>query len=90
MDWFQNLALKAVLSSAVRHGLTLLGGVLVERGWVNGDDWTSLAVNAAPAIVAFALSLAAKSLAQKKLDVALDMPAGKTEEDLKRVMRTIE
>lgn len=72
--WLKNEAFKRMATSAIRHGLTVLGGVLVAKGWTTEADATSMAMDLSPILVAVIWSLIEKASTAKKvqaLDAAL-------------------
>ena len=73
----------------VRHGLSLLGGVLVANGWVDDASWTKLVVEASPAIVAWALGQIVAARNKQKVAVALTLPAGATHDDLAKALKVV-
>lgn len=79
----RDLALKKVVGTAIRAGLVSLGTVLVENGLAESKDWDELALRAAPILAGLALSLVEKALARRATKIALAMPEGATEADLR-------
>lgn len=61
-----NALLIPLLSSAVRHGATLLAGALLSRGLLDSDS-SQLLIAAIVAIGAFGLSVGSKLMARNKL-----------------------
>jgi hypothetical protein len=61
------LLLKRVFTFAARRGLSALGLLLIERGWVDANDWSQLALALAPILADLAWSLYEKAKADKKL-----------------------
>ena len=78
-DLLKNAALKRVVTTAVRHGLTALGVYLVSRGYTNESDWSSVALDVSPLIVSIVWSVLEKAhedrLNKKSLEVAVSAPA---------------
>lgn len=68
MEWLKNLALKRIAQSAIRHGLTLLGGYLIAKGWVTEADWADAVLALAPVIVTAVWSFIEKQADKKRMD----------------------
>ena len=49
-----------IAGTSVRHALTGIGGILVTKGWIAGDDWELLVTGIAMAAAAFIWSLVQK------------------------------
>ena len=60
-DLLKNVALKNIVTTAVRHGLNALGVYLISRGYANESDWSSVALDLSPIIVAALWSLLDKA-----------------------------
>ena len=84
--WIKNAALRRLAVTAVRHGLNALGVYLISKGYTTEADWTSIAIDVSPILVALVWSILEKSNGAKKVDVALALPAGSTHDDLKDAM----
>jgi hypothetical protein len=67
MFGIDKLLLKRVIVFALRRGLTALGLLLIERGWVDATDWAQLSLALAPILADLAWSLYEKSQADRKV-----------------------
>lgn len=57
MFGIDKLLVKRVITFAARRGLSALGLLLIERGWVDASDWSQLALALAPIVADLAWSL---------------------------------
>ena len=89
-DFLKNPIIKRLLASGIRRGLDALGALLIARGLATEAEWTTLAASAAPLLASFLWSLYEKAQADKRIDVALQMPAGRSREDLAKAMKVID
>lgn len=87
LDFLKNPIIKRLLGVAVRRGLDALGTLLIARGLATDVEWTTLAASLTPILVSLLWSLYEKAQADKKLEVALDLPAGATKADVAAVLR---
>jgi len=86
-DFLKNAALKRMAVTAVRHGLTALGVYLVSKGYTTDADWSSIALDLSPLVISLVWSVLEKAHADKKVDVALQMPAGSSPDNLAQAMK---
>ena len=68
----------------VRLSLTSVGGMLIERGLVQENQWQTFLVGLATVLATFAWSLAEKYNLFKYLDLALNSETKTTLEELKK------
>ena len=81
-DFLKDAAVRRILGSLVRTGLAALGGLLVERGLADQADVDSVALRAAPIVLAALWSLYQKVQQHKREKVALAMPPTATTQDV--------
>lgn len=91
-DWLKHPILKRLLSSAIRAGLVAGGTLLLkteiaQHAQLTPGELASLIDEAAPVLAALAWSAWEAAHADKRLEVALQMPAGKTKADLAKAMQ---
>jgi len=72
MFGIDKLLFRRVVTFAIRRGLSGLGLLLIERGWVDANDWGQLSLALAPIAADLAWSLWEKKQADKKLAAATD------------------
>lgn len=78
-----NPILQAALASVVRWLLAIGAGWLVKAGIWTENDAANYVAAGALAVIALGWSLWHKSAVKKKIETALQMPAGSTVDDLK-------
>ncbi len=86
-DFLKNPILKRILASGVRAGLAALTGWLVAHGYASSDEAASFAADVAPALVALLWSAYEATQVNKRIEVALNMPAGSSKAKLDQVMK---
>jgi hypothetical protein len=86
-DFLKNPILKRILASGVRAGLAALTGWLVAHGYATESEAAGLAADLAPVILALLWSAWEASRVNKRIEVALQMPAGSTKASLDKVMK---
>jgi hypothetical protein len=79
--------LKSITGSVVRKLLTGLGVVLVERGWISGDDWNLLLGGTIAVAAAVMWGIWEKYKSRLGFLTALNLPAGSTPEDVKAMSK---
>lgn len=84
-DGVDNIIAQKVLGSVVRHLLTVLGGYLVTKGYVDQAGWDEAAAGAAVFIVSLVWSVYQKHSTEQTIATALDMPRGTTRATLEKV-----
>jgi len=96
-DFLKNAALKRIAQSAVRHGLTVLGGVLIAKGYASEADWASVALDLSPIIVAMIWSVMEKqadkhtlAVTNRAIEVAVDAPAGEITPATAKAIATVQ
>jgi hypothetical protein len=82
LEFLKNAALKRIAQTAVRHGLTALGGYLVARGYATDADWASVALDLSPIVVSLVWSVIEKqadkhtlAVSNKAIEIAVAEPA---------------
>lgn len=91
-DWLKNPIIKRLITRGVRVVLAALAAWLVKKGLASADEAAKLMEELAPGLIAaawFGYELAserATKQAEKKISVALNMPAGSSRDDLAKVM----
>ncbi len=86
-DFLKNPILKRILASGVRAGLAALTGWLVAHGYASESEAASLATELAPVLVALLWSAWEATKVNKRIEVALNMPAGSSKDSLDKVMK---
>lgn len=89
-DWLKNPILKRLLASGVRAGLAALTGWLVAHGYASESEAAGLATDLAPVLVALLWSAWEATQINKRIEVALHMPAGSSKDALEKVMKVTE
>ena len=67
-DLLKNVALKNIVTTGVRHGLTALGVYLTSRGYASESDWSSVALDLSPLLVSLLWSVLEKANHNKATD----------------------
>ncbi len=75
------------ITAIVRSAVTLMGGLLVNRGYMEGRDVETL-VGVGLALASLIWSLVHKQQVAKAIDTALALPPGSTKDDLREVLAT--
>ncbi len=70
MFGIDKLLVKRVITFAARRGLSALGLLLIERGWVDANDWSQLALAVSPIVADLLWALYEKSKTDKKIEEA--------------------
>jgi energy-converting hydrogenase Eha subunit C len=76
----------SIVLSVVRHLLSLAGGVLIAKGYLDSAE-AEAAIGAISTGIALFLSIRAKVGAKKALDVALILPENSTHHQLEEVLK---
>lgn len=77
----------STITATIRHILTMLGGFLVNRGFLTGADLEWI-IGGLLALGGLAWSYYNKHRTKQAIDTALDLEAGATRETLARVVET--
>lgn len=86
-NWIKGPIVKRLLISGIRAALVAGSGWLVAHGYATQQEGADLVVDLLPIVVALAWSAWEAAQVDKKIETALQMPAGKTKDDLEKVMR---
>lgn len=73
---------KLYTTSIIRHLLSGIVGWLVAKDFITGEQGESIIAAIALAVITLAWSLISKYLLNRKIDTALDLPAGASREQL--------
>jgi hypothetical protein len=87
LDFLKNPILKRLLKSGVRAGLVALGSWLVTHGYASDQEAATLVTDLLPIVFALVWSAYEAAHVEKKIEVALQMPAGSSRESLSKVMK---
>ena len=86
-DWLKNPILKRLLATGIRRGLDALGALLIAKSYATDAEWDAFVASAAPLLLSLLWSLWEKAQADKKIAVALNLPAGSDPAVLDTVMK---
>lgn len=94
-DFLKNPIIKRLLTSAIRAGLVALGALLLkseigQMAAVTPTEVTALIDDAVPVIAALAWSAYEGLKVNKRIETALNMPAGSSKASLDKVMKITE
>lgn len=94
-DFLKNPIIRRLMSSAIRAGLVALGALLLkseigQMAAVSPAEITALIDDAVPVLAALAWSAYEGLKVNKRIEVALQMPAGTSKESLDKVMKISE
>lgn len=86
MGFLRPIAEKQI-GSGVRLLLNVFGGWLIKQGIANEAQWDQLALNATPIILAGLWTFYDNWRTRTVIEVAKELPAGATEQDIKKVVK---
>jgi phage-related minor tail protein len=86
-DFLKNPILRRLLTSGVRAALVALGGWLVAREYATEAEATELVASMLPVLVSLLWSWYEGLQVNKRIEVALQMPAGSSKASLDKVMK---
>lgn len=86
-DWLNNPALKRLLWTGARALVVAVVALLVKHNFVASTESEKLVSDLTPIVVAGITALWELSRAEKRISVALNLPAGSTKVDLHDAMK---
>ena len=78
----QNQAIKTLLSTAIKAGLTALGGYLIGQGWTDTGHWNDAVTAVAPIIAAALYGLYDRLQLVVEREIAKSMAAGASQYEI--------
>lgn len=78
--------IKPLMLGALRHGLQFVAGVLVTWGVIKQDDVTAIVAGLTALAIGLLTMAYNKWHEKKKVETALELPAGASQEQLKKEM----
>jgi phage-related minor tail protein len=86
-DFLKNPILRRLLTSGVRAALVAAGGWLVAREYATEAEVTEMVAGMLPVLVSLLWSWYEGMQVNKRIETALNMPAGSSKEKLDRAMK---